>query len=236
MHCKASNPIPRNTIAKLLLRHNGKDTFIGSCFAFPTPVHFLTAAHCVAEHSASTILLDATFQGVLQKVKVKRICCHPAADLALLEVATSPWAPATPFNGVRTDPLLGEPFYVFGYSLDIFSHKPDEGTDRLFRGHFQRLISYSSPLAKTTYPAFELNIPCPGGLSGSPVFVTENEYEVMGLVTENLESTSYRSEEESLTTDGSTERIVHKNMITYGIALQLGPYVDWINETINLYK
>ena len=157
-----TNPIPRDTIAKLMLWHDDEGierNFLGTCFAFPSPRHFVTAAHCVAGQVASTLRVDATFGGVFQKAKVEWISCHPQADLALLGVSTSPWASATPFMGVRTHPFLGEPFYAFGYPLDVFSKDPNKETDRLFRGHIQRLFYYSSPLTRTTYPALELNIP-----------------------------------------------------------------------------
>ena len=146
-----TNPIPRDTIAKLMLWHDDKAierNFLGTCFAFPSPRHFLTAAHCVAGQEASTLRVDATFGGVFQKAEVDWISCHPQADLALLGVSTSPWASATPFIRVRAHPLLGEPFYAFGFPLDVFSKDPNKETDRLFRGHLQRLFYYSSPLTR----------------------------------------------------------------------------------------
>lgn len=234
-----TNPIPRDTIAKLILWHDDEGigrNFLGTCFAFPSPRHFVTAAHCVVGQVTSALRVDATFKGVFQKAEVEWISCHPQADLALLGVSTSPWASATPFIGVHTHPLLGQPFYAFGYPLDVFSKDPNKETDRLFKGHIQRLFYYSSPLTRTTYPALELNIPCPVGLSGGPVFVTEEGFEVIGVVTENLESTNYRSEEETITSGGTTERIIYKQIINYGVALQLGPYIDWIDETAKRHK
>ena len=234
-----TNPIPSNTIAKLMLWHDDEGSesdFLGTCFAFPSPQHFLTAAHCIAKLEASSLRVDAVFGGMFQTEPVQWIARHPQADLALLGVSTSPWTSATPFARVRRHPLLGEPFYAFGYSVDVFSADPDKETDRLFRGHLQRIFYYSSPVSRTTYPAFELNIPCPRGLSGGPVFVTEGDFEVMGIVTENLESTNYRSEEEALTRDGTTERTVYSQIINYGVALQLGPYADWIDEMVKHRK
>jgi hypothetical protein len=137
---------------------------------------------------------------------------------------------------IRPNPLLGEPFYAFGYPLDVFSKYSVKETDRLFRGHLQRLFYYSSPVTQTAYPALELNIPCPSGLSGGPVFVTEGDFEVMGIVTENLESTNYRYQEETVTRDNTTEKTTYQYIINYGVALQLGPYVDWINETVEYHK
>lgn len=232
-------PKPRDTIAKLVLWHDDKGiqtNFLGTCFAFPSPIHFLTAAHCVVGQEVSSLRVDATFGGMFQKAPVEWISSHPEADLALLSISQSPWASATPFTGVHADPLLGEPFYAFGFPLDVFSVDPNKETERLFRGHIQRLFYYSSPHNRKWYQALELNIPCPRGLSGGPVFVTEGDFEVMGVVTENLQSTSYCVEEEIVTHGGVTERIINKEIINYGVALQLGPYVDWINETITHHR
>jgi hypothetical protein len=234
-----TNPMPRDIIAKLMLWQDDEGIhtdFLGTCFAFPSPRHFITAAHCVSGHVASALRVDATFKGVFQKAKVEWISCHPQADLALLGVSTSPWASATPFSSVCKHPLLGQPFYAFGYPLDVFSKDPNKETDRLFRGYVQRLFCYSSPITQTSYPALELNIPCPVGLSGGPVFVTEGDFSVMGIVTENLESTNYRSEEETVTNRRMTERTVYKQIINYGVAIQLAPYVDWIDETVKRRK
>jgi hypothetical protein len=234
-----TNPIPRDTIAKLILWRDdqgSESSFLGTCFAYPSPQHFLTAAHCVAGLEASSLRVDAVFGGMFQKAEVQWISRHPQADIALLGASTSPWASATPFVRIRPHPILGEPFYAFGYPADVFSADPDKETDRLFRGHLQRIFYYSSPIGRTTYLAFELNIACPRGLSGGPVFVTEGDFEVMGIVTENLESTNYRSEEEILTRDGTKERTVYSQIINYGVALQLGPYVDWIDEEVKRRK
>lgn len=234
----SKRPIANNTIAKLMIwrdEKGDKQDFLGTCFAFPSTRYFLTAAHCVDGLKPSTLRVQAAFEGVLQAARVDWIANHPQADLALLGVTTSPWASATPFVGVYTNPLLGQPFYAFGYPLEIFSDQPDRETERLFRGHLQRLFYYRSPHSGYAYSALELSIPCPRGLSGGPVFVTEGDFGVIGVVAENLESINYRHSEKTTTEDGVIERTIYQAVINYGVAVEIGPHMDWIEETIRIH-
>ena len=143
-------PTPRDTIAKLCYWHDEKGSqrdFLGTCFALFSSQHFITAAHCLKACTTEQLRVEATFDGVHQVARVQWVEKHSDGDLAVLRVTTSPWASATPFVDVRHEPLLGEPFYAFGYPLDVFSEEPENETDRLFRGHLQRLFHYKSRMA-----------------------------------------------------------------------------------------
>jgi len=82
------------------------------------------------------------------------------------------------------------------------------------------------------YAAMELNIACPRGLSGGPLFRVSEAERVMGLVTENLESTTALDEVEVVSSQGMVERTEARKVITYGVALRLGAVADWLDERV----
>jgi hypothetical protein len=103
-------------------------------------------------------------------------------------------------------------------------------TPRLFRGHYQRFLTYESPLGYT-YAAGELSIAAPGGLSGGPVFREGAMVMLTGIVTENLDSYSVLDSVEKMT-GGETVRIEHHRIISYGMAVMLDQAADWLDEHI----
>ena len=85
-----------------------------------------------------------------------------------------------------------------------------------------------------------MNIPCPEGLSGGPLFSTREaatpaEMQALALVTENLEAKTEVTDYEDITTDPKTGRVNHviyRRLINYGIALVLAAVDDWIGEHV----
>ncbi len=203
------------------------DTFLGSCFAIRDSGFFLTAAHCIGDLEASSVVVRSA--GTPERRLVLSIVRHPSADVAVLEIAKADEEGVEPFVYAVNNWSLGEDFYAFGYPEDLFGENQGRPTPRLFKGHFQRFIpTYQSKLSYL-YFAAELSIPAPAGLSGGPLFRAGAPV-VLGLVTENLESTTYLDSVEDVLRDGRTTRTTFQKVITYGVALMLSPLKQWLND------
>jgi trypsin-like peptidase len=206
---------------------SGKDILLGSCFSVRGSDMFLTAAHCVGKLDASALVVRSA--GIPERRVVLRVVRHPSADLALLEVAKAEEEGVEPFVYAVSNWSLGEDFFAFGYPEDVFGDYPGAPTPRLFKGHFQRFIqTYKSKLGYE-YFAAELNIAAPAGLSGGPLFRAAAPV-VLGIVTENLESTTFLDSVEQVFRDGQTTRTTYQKVITYGVALMLSPLKEWLND------
>ena len=205
--------------------------FLGSCFAFRQPTHFLTAAHCVSGFSANEISVQAYHR--INATPVSKIHEHPDADLAILELAAAPDEFTQPFwSGGGGPACLGLNFIAYGFPESIFDEKSRTPTPRLFKGHFQRTFWYPSPLG-FKYEAGELSIPCPAGLSGGPIFRQRAHQVVLGVVTENLESMKVLESEEEKHHDGQVERNVYRSVINYGVCVLLNdPVMTWLDAHV----
>jgi hypothetical protein len=164
---------------------------------------------------------------VLEVIGIAR---HPTADIAVLEIAPAHGGGFPPFQDFVTEYKLGEDLFAFGYPEDTFGSTLGKITPRLFRGYYQRYMYYHSPLGYV-YNAGEMSIGAPAGLSGGPVFRPgeySTNYRVTGIVTENLESTTFLDAVEEIQRDGTVERSKYQKIITYGVALLLDSHADWL--------
>jgi hypothetical protein len=93
------------------------NSFLGTCFAFREPTHFLTAAHCVGNLEAGnlSIFTPAAFLLPESVLPVKSIVRHPKADLALLTVPPVDEGLILPFRDVASPAALGDEFCAFGF-------------------------------------------------------------------------------------------------------------------------
>jgi hypothetical protein len=80
------------------------------------------------------------------------------------------------------------------------------------------------------YTALELDFACPAGLSGGPVFRPGAPQMVIGLATENFESTTYLDAVEETTHRGETRRTQYQRVLSYGVAVALESVEDWLDE------
>jgi len=122
----------------------------------------------------------------------------------------------------------GFEFISRGFPEDEYGPNAGRPTPRLFKGHFQRTFDWSSDLSqKYQYHAAELNISCPWGLSGGPVYGTESDTAVTGLVCENVDTSTWLDSVE--VADGERGNMHH--FVRYGICCLLEPFSTWVRAT-----
>lgn len=203
--------------------------FLGTCFAFRRKTHFLTAAHCIGDLKENEILL--AHPGAGQTFKASSVVRHPTADIALIKVDSIESDQAQAFLSLKTKYGLGDDFKAFGFPEDVFGHDASQPVGRLFKGYFQRYF-FREGNSRYRYDAGEMNIACPGGLSGGPVFMGDRTWVVFGLVTENLESTTFLHSVREIDMAGKVTREHYQNVINYGVCLMLTGVKDWLDEHI----
>ncbi len=223
---------PLHAAGILIRAHHGAFTPIGSCCAFRQDRIVLTAAHCVANVERSELQVYFRWRGdVRQAVKVD---VHPKADLAVVELSPSDddvtvgYSDRAFWNYVANYGV-GEDFFAYGFPVEGPNPEPDPtlATPRLFRGHYQRFLTYESPLGYS-YAAGELSIPAPGGLSGGPVF-RGGVPMLTSVVAENVDSYTILDSVEEVS-GAQSLRIEHHRIISYGIAVMLDQVRDWLDE------
>lgn len=204
--------------------------FLGTCFAFRQTNCFLTANHCVGTLQETDVLIVHPL--IRRTLRVEEIARHKTADIALLKSEPIESEDAQSFLLAVSDRKLGTDCIAYGFPEMIFGSKSKQPTARLFKCYFQRFMSYESIIYGYLYEAAELNIACPAGLSGGPVFKDDWTMLICGLVTENLQSTTYLDSVEEIQKDGVVIKKQYQNMINYGVCLMLSDVRDWLNEHI----
>lgn len=217
----------------LLCEERGSDLpiFLGSCFAFRDRKTFLTAAHCIGERDASKLIVQNPLNNA--NSRVDSVAIHSAADLAVIRLQPDnnvmPVAPCTEIMKIKG---IGGEYYAYGYPEDSIGPNAGAPVARIFRGYGQRVFLHRSHM-HYNYLALELNFPCPGGLSGGPLFKPKT-FQLIGLITENIETTTSLHEEE-VTLEGGTRVINHyRRVINYGLGLLLHDYENWLAEAAAL--
>jgi len=215
----------------MVLKENGRALlpFLGSCFAYRSPIHFLTAAHVVRECQREAIVF---IPGNGLMCPVQSLEFHPTADIAMMLVQPHPMNFVEPFVGVGADCGLGDDYFAYGFPEDSRPTGAPRPTPRMFRGYFQRFMKHSSHMGYS-YAAGEISTPCPAGLSGGPLFRMVADEFAIGLATENIEAATELHAEENILEDGKPVRdVITKRVVNYGVALMLRSVEEWINNLI----
>lgn len=215
----------------------GREIPGGTCFRFRQDHIALTAAHCVPQNiDDCRLFFMRTHPNEL--FEVQRVERHPDADLAALFMAESQddddqGYPTHAFWHEVNNLNLGEPFIAYGYPIEgpLTDSATPAPVPRVFTGHYQRFFRFNSP-AGYAYPAGEMSIPAPVGMSGGPVFRPGAPTMVTGMVTANLESYSIIDSIEDINDDGKRLRVESRRVIEYGVALRLGGVSDWLDTHI----
>lgn len=154
---------------------------------------------------------------------------HPTADVAMVRI-TDALQIFDCFRGYSGRFRWGDSVTAFGYPEDT---APDGvvPTPRYFRGHVQRTFDHASSLGYQ-YRAIELSFGAPGGLSGGPIALRRDSSRAIGIVTENVRSTTYLESIVDVVDGAERYREQIHNVINYGIAVELDTVTDWLNEII----
>jgi hypothetical protein len=216
----------------LLFRNDshGSLTFLGSCFAYRTKRHFLAAAHCVHTLTPPDVQIVLPVIDHPSLGSVKTITRHPSADLAVVETPTELTEEIQPFLGVSALFGWGERVLALGYPEET-EHDRMIPTARLFTGTIQRELSHSSHMGYE-YLAGELSFGSPAGLSGGPVFPSGELDRVLGVVTENQDSTTFLRSVAEIQDGSSTYTEKVHEVIRYGLFVRLDSVKDWLQATI----
>ena len=208
----------------------GSRTYLGSCFSLFEPTVFLTAAHCLKGISLEHLWVNH-YGGPPPNLftRVRRIEWAEESDIAILETDAPEAKWALPFKKLKYAADLGEEVCSFGYPQDLMSQVPAKETLRMFCGTIQRPFLFERPGRR--YSAYELNFPCPPGLSGGPLFLSEDPTTVIGVVTENFETYTVQHEVIEEKHPGETIRHEARSVITYGVAANIFGAVNAI-ETL----
>jgi hypothetical protein len=207
------------------------DQYLGTCFALRRPTHFLTAAHCIADFLEKDLFVMTQHWGGQKEGGVERIVRHPTADIALLVVSKG-LVPVKPFFGYG-DTAWGKDVVAYGFPIDILGANPGIPTPRIFKGHLQTFMQHKSVNGAHEYAAAELSFPCPAGLSGGPLFIEGVGNDLIGMVTENRESTTYLDTIEEDRRDGALTRKLYQRVISYGVALLFEDVMPWLTANID---
>lgn len=225
-------PINALNAVALLYRRNdqGRLAFLGSCFSLRHQTHFLTAAHCVHEVPAEQLMVVSHVDQVPHQVL--SVESHPkGADVALLTIGRPADSPIESFWDCVGNFSLGEEFFAFGFPEDAMGPNEGRPTPRLFKGYFHRFMPHQSHMGYR-YIAGELSTPCPGGLSGAPLFRPGAQVMLTGVVAENLESSTLLDSQEQVLANGQILNEHYRSVVNFGIAVMLEPIKDWLNEKI----
>lgn len=210
-------------------RESSPMAFLGSCFAYQQRTHFLTAAHVIRDKPVERLVVLSPQEGVF--CPLREVHIHPNADAAVLVLKSSGREIVEPFWGCVGNYALGEEYFAYGFPEDYRGPNQGQPTARLFRGHFQRFMQHKSHMGYS-YVAGELSTPCPGGLSGGPLFRPGAPVMITGLVAENIEAATFLDEQEVVLVDGSVVNEHYRRVINYGVAVMLNVIEDWINEHV----
>jgi hypothetical protein len=218
----------------LVERRDGRPPrLLGTCFAYRHSHILLTAAHCVKGLDAESLgFAIPTGEKNDEGLSIAEVHCHPEADIAVLRLPIlRPLRILAYFWDYETAAGWGDEFVAIGYPADSSLEHGERPTPRMFRGFIQRYFHHQSYNGFKCLAA-ELSIGAPGGLSGGPVCWTRDQSKVIGVVAENLESSTFVEKVEEVREDGGVVRYETRNMINYALAVALHDVAEWLDEVI----
>jgi hypothetical protein len=201
-------------------------SFLGTAFAFRHREFFLTASHCVGTLEARELRLVLPLIDE-DDITIANIEHHSSADVSLLMAGSIPPSRLEPCVGLGGADNWGDPIQVLGYPEE----SSEEGvvpTARLLWGTIQRKFTHTSRLGYK-YFAGETSFGAPAGISGGPVHSPSGLDHVVGVMTENHDSTTYLKSVEEVQADGQMYRERIHEVIRYGLYVSLAEIADWLD-------
>jgi S1-C subfamily serine protease len=216
-----------------LFREGGP--FLGTCFAYKSPFYMVRADHCIGQFGGEPLVV--VFDEGQNVVPVIAVMRHEVADIAVLKLEEQQErVSADFFKGTSRDFSMGLPIFAYGYpEIPLNGVSP-----RVFSGIFQQYLEHQSHMHRRgdpsapryRYVADELSIPCPGGLSGGPIFRSEQPDVVLAVVTENIDAMTLLEAIEQSQGEGTRLRTEYNRVITYGVGLLVAHVGDWLDRQI----
>lgn len=220
--------IPLARIAPIIFGEAGKPIFGGTAWCYQHNQIFVTAAHNLEDPDPSVTdplltaghvwLADARTNEFIECDRLER---HPSLDVAVLRTTTP--TEFEPFTNV-SEAAYAEPFYVCGFAAHL---EPGPFAPRIMTGIVQRFFTHEFG----QYPALELSVSTPNGMSGAPIFKTRDLHTIVGIVTGNIEAETVVDSYEEETTSGNMTRRTVK-VTTFGVALRAASFKDFLDTTI----
>ena len=199
----------------------------GTAFSIAEDV-FVTAGHVVrtitaSDRSAGIGLTSPS--GNAQRVALVRDSEELQGDVGLVKVEfldpeSRDWHGCLRWNAKQLQAL--QPVVTFGYPYGI--HHADTGAtivSRAFSGHVVSTLESFKPLGSSLAPfrAHEISFGAPRGLSGSPLFTTEDELLVGGVVIGNSKSQMLILQAEEVEeTNGTKTKVEQYESLSLGVA------------------
>jgi S1-C subfamily serine protease len=199
---------PLRAVGSVFARRGDPTGFRGTCFAFRTAGHLLTAGHCVEGLHPEDV--EIAFLGSPSLHAAAEVARHPTADLAIVRLAA------------RREPVGVEPFAAlapiarrqrfagFGSVAGDFRTVATLGDGRI-AGRLRR--AFTDP--EDGHRHAEMSVAARDGFSGGPLFLPAPPHAVIGLMAANRRHPLALG---SARTEGR------------GIALLLDELSDWIDE------
>lgn len=220
------------------------ERFHGTGFFISDKGHFLTARHVIedalddAERNGGEVYFMPMMGNGSKNYALKLDACEYADlphDVAICHVN---FRSSTFFRLLTIDVEVWQDIAANGYPVSL--SKKDSATyavrQRFHKGYVQRVIPKGDQAIISPVPnAFEVSFPITKGLSGSPLFVHQNnEYEtVIGICVGSMPSEIVDFQHSEILEDGKaiSEKVVR--IEEFGIAHDIRPLLNWKPNILN---
>jgi hypothetical protein len=202
------------------------ELYRGSCFRLWSPVHFLTAAHCVRDLPAERVLIVApTAPG--KPLRCDQVVVHKASDAAIVRTIDPIPEKMQQLRLGKYD-ALGAIVHLSGPVID---HPERVETFRALTSTIQRRFIHKD-YEGLEYEALEISQPIPAGMSGTACYKEYPPGHVVGIATGTIESKIAQSSIEEIEHDGKVTITKEMRLIQYGVVAAIDPLVGWLREVM----